>query len=98
MVKVRVAYSTTPESGAIQWLEATQTSGKKHPFVYTQCEAILTRTLLPCQDTPAVKTPYDIKVCAPHAAFIIFFFFHFLFVRIVVINLWLHVIVREARG
>lgn len=62
MVKVRISYNTTPDSGAIQWLEPSQTSGKKHPFVYTQCEAILARSLLPCQDTPAVKAPYDIKV------------------------------------
>jgi hypothetical protein len=36
-----------------------------HPYVYTQCEAILARTLLPCQDTPSVKTPYSISVTVP---------------------------------
>jgi leukotriene-A4 hydrolase len=76
----RVHYATTPESGGIQWLEPSQTAGKRHPFAYTQvgacfnyhqlsdcfqCEAILARTLLPCQDSPAVKCPYDVTVTVP---------------------------------
>lgn len=62
---VRVHYSTTPESSGIQWFEPEQTQGKKHPYVYTQCEAILARTLLPCQDTPEVKCPYSISLTLP---------------------------------
>lgn len=62
---IRVRYSTTPESGAIQWLEPAQTAGKQHPYCYTQCEAILARSLLPCQDTPSVKAPYSITVSCP---------------------------------
>lgn len=62
---VRVYYATTPESAGIQWFEPEQTQGKEHPYVYTQCEAILARTLLPCQDTPAVKCPYSISVTLP---------------------------------
>lgn len=62
---VRIEYSTTPESESIQWLEPSQTAGKIYPYCYTQCEAILARTLLPCQDTPAVKAPYTITVSCP---------------------------------
>jgi leukotriene-A4 hydrolase len=62
---VRVYYATTPESAGIQWFDPEQTQGKVHPYVYTQCEAILARTLLPCQDTPAVKCPYSISVTLP---------------------------------
>lgn len=62
---VRVHYATTPESAGIQWFKPEQTQGKEHPYVYTQCEAILARTLLPCQDTPSVKCPYSISVTLP---------------------------------
>lgn len=39
--------------------------GKDHPYFYTQGEAILARTYVPCQDTPAVKAPYSIRLVAP---------------------------------
>ena len=54
--------STSEQSSGIQWFEPGQTLGKKHPYVYTQFEAILARTFIPCQDTPAVKTTYDLRL------------------------------------
>lgn len=60
--KVRVSYSTTAECQALQWLNPEQTSGKALPFLFSQCQAILARSLLPCQDTPSAKAPYTAKV------------------------------------
>jgi len=65
VVRVRVNYSTSELSGGIQWFEPNQTAGKKHPFMYTQFQAILARTMIPCQDTPAVKHPYTMTVTVP---------------------------------
>lgn len=48
-IKLKINYSTTQESDAVQWFNSEQTIGKKYPFMYTQCQAILARTLLPCQ-------------------------------------------------
>ncbi len=56
---LRIGFQTNPQAGGIQWLSATQTAGQLHPFMYTQGQAILARTLFPCQDTPAVKFPYS---------------------------------------
>lgn len=53
--KIKIHYETTEDSEAVQWLTPEMTLGKKYPFMFTQCEAILCRTLLPCQDSPAVK-------------------------------------------
>jgi leukotriene-A4 hydrolase len=44
-----VYFSTTNKSEAIQWLTSNQTKGKTYPFMFAQCEAILCRSLLPCQ-------------------------------------------------
>lgn len=60
-----VAYSTSPESMAIQWLPPAQTAGGKHPYMFTQCQAIHARGLLPCQDSPGVKSPYTAKLAVP---------------------------------
>jgi leukotriene-A4 hydrolase len=60
--KLRIAYETSPDSSAIQWLPASQTAGKRHPYMFTQCQAIHARALLPCQDTPSHKCPYTGEV------------------------------------
>lgn len=54
-INITIFYETTENSAAVQWLTPEMTLGKKYPFMFTQCEAILCRTLLPCQDSPAVK-------------------------------------------
>ena len=63
--QVRIHYETSPESSGLQWLEPVQTSGKQHPFLFSQNEPINARSMLPCQDTPSVKTPYTASITAP---------------------------------
>lgn len=55
---VTVYYTTNPEAAALQWLPPNQTSGGGNPFLFTQSEAILARTWIPCQDTPGVRFTY----------------------------------------
>ncbi|XP_003742278.1 leukotriene A-4 hydrolase [Galendromus occidentalis] len=63
--KIRVAYHTSPDSSALQWMTKEQTAGKRQPYVYSHSEAIHSRALLPCQDSPNVKTPFTAKIRVP---------------------------------
>ena len=63
---VRIRYSTSPSAAtALQWLAPEQTAGKQHPFLYTQGEAIHTRSWIPLQDSPGVRVTYEAKVKVP---------------------------------
>lgn len=60
--KLSIDYQTTDKCTALTWMSPSNTSGKKHPFCFTQCEAIHCRTLLPVQDSPQVKFTIDYSI------------------------------------
>ncbi|MBK5285155.1 MAG: M1 family metallopeptidase, partial [Bacteroidia bacterium] len=60
-----VYYSTNPDATALQWLEPSQTAGKKLPFLFTQSQAILARTWVPIQDSPGIRFTYSATVKVP---------------------------------
>ncbi len=62
VLRVAVAWATSPDSTACQWLSPAQTAGGKQPYMFTQCQAIHARALLPCQDTPGAKMTYSAAV------------------------------------
>ena len=58
-------FRTSPEARAIQWLDANQTAGGRHPFLFSQCQAIHARSIFPCQDSPSVRFTYSAEVEVP---------------------------------
>jgi aminopeptidase N len=57
--KVSIEYTTSPDAEALLWVD-----GEK-PFLFTQSQAILARTWVPCQDSPGVRITYNAKVKVP---------------------------------
>uniref|UniRef100_A0A8C3E1C7 Leukotriene A4 hydrolase n=1 Tax=Corvus moneduloides TaxID=1196302 RepID=A0A8C3E1C7_CORMO len=62
---VEISFESSPQSSALQWFTPEQTSGKKHPFLFSQCQATHCRAIFPCQDTPAVKLTYYAEISVP---------------------------------
>ena len=62
---VQINYATDPDASAVQWLEPSATKGGKYPYVFTQSQAIHARSLLPCFDSPGMKSTYTATIKAP---------------------------------
>ncbi len=63
--QVVVEYRTSPEAAALQWLTPAQTAGRIHPYLYSQGQAILTRTWIPTQDSPGIRQTYEASITVP---------------------------------
>lgn len=62
---VKLCYETSPSSSALQWLTPEQTESKRFPFVFSQCQAIHARSMLPCQDLCQVKATFGGSIECP---------------------------------
>ncbi|KAI1649157.1 peptidase family M1-domain-containing protein [Daldinia loculata] len=65
VIKLDIALETTKSCVGLQWMTPAQTGNKKHPYVYSQCQAILARSIFPCQDTPDVKSTFTFNITSP---------------------------------
>jgi leukotriene-A4 hydrolase len=63
--RIVVRYTTNPTSAALQWLTPAQTAGGKQPYLFSQGQAILTRTWIPTQDSPGIRQTYEARIVVP---------------------------------
>lgn len=63
--RIHIDYSTRPDAAALQWLTPEQTAGGRHPFLFSQGQAILTRTWIPTQDSPGIRQTYSARIVVP---------------------------------
>ena len=57
-----VYWKTNEEQTAVSWVPAENTRTKYMEFLYTQCESVHCRSLIPMQDTPSMKFTYDLQI------------------------------------
>jgi leukotriene-A4 hydrolase len=65
--RVTVRYRTSPDASALQWLAPPQTHGGKHPFLFSQCQAVHARSVIPLQDTPRLRVKFRAELTIPKA-------------------------------
>ena len=58
---VSIQYTTSPNAEALLWVEKEN----ELPFLFSQSQAILARTWIPCQDSPSVRFTYSADVTVP---------------------------------
>ncbi|KAJ6780990.1 hypothetical protein PWT90_08222 [Aphanocladium album] len=61
-VELTLDVETTDRCTALQWLTPAQTANGKHPYMFSQCQAINCRSIFPCQDTPDVKSTFHFRL------------------------------------
>lgn len=64
--RIVVTYATRPDAAALQWLSPEQTAGGVQPYLFSQGQAILTRTWIPTQDSPGIRQTYTARIVAPN--------------------------------
>jgi aminopeptidase N len=65
--ELQLAYATSPQSTALQWLPPELTAGGKHPMLFSQSQAVHARSWVPLQDTPSLRITYEATIRTPQS-------------------------------
>jgi leukotriene-A4 hydrolase len=62
---VVIRYQTGEQATALGWLAPEQTAGKRQPYLFSQCQAIHARSIVPLQDTPRRRVVFTARLDVP---------------------------------
>jgi leukotriene-A4 hydrolase len=60
--RITIRYKAASDAAALQWLTPEQTAGKKHPFLFSQGQAIENRSWIPTQDSPGIRQSWEARI------------------------------------
>ncbi|HTV25426.1 MAG TPA: M1 family metallopeptidase [Polyangiaceae bacterium] len=63
--RLTIRYRTSDQASALGWLEPEQTASKHHPYLFSQCQAIHARSIVPLQDTPRRRVTFSAELDVP---------------------------------
>ncbi len=63
--RIAIRYASGADAEALQWLTPEQTAGGRHPYLFSQGQAILNRTWIPTQDSPGIRQTWEARITAP---------------------------------
>ena len=63
--RIAIRYQSAPDAGALQWLTPQQTAGKRHPYLFSQGQAIENRSWIPTQDSPGIRQSWEATIRVP---------------------------------
>lgn len=63
--RIRIAYHSRPEAGALGWMPPELTAGKQKPFLFSQGQAIENRSWIPTQDSPGIRQSWSATLTVP---------------------------------
>jgi leukotriene-A4 hydrolase len=63
--RIVIRYRSAPDAEALQWLAPEQTAGGRHPYLFSQGQAILNRSWIPTQDSPGIRQTWEARITAP---------------------------------
>jgi leukotriene-A4 hydrolase len=63
--RVSIRYRTSDQASALGWLVPEQTASKRYPYLFSQCQAIHARSIVPLQDTPRRRVTFTAVLDVP---------------------------------